>query len=137
MKNTILLLMAGLALISCKQEEKVTTPPPNNGIFGRYELVEMLQDPGDGSGTFQPVTSNKTLELFTNGTITSNGNLCSMDPGTANPSSGVFSLADSSIVVAGCDTLNFDLDSSTLIINYPCIEPCRAKYQKSLPLFTE
>ncbi len=137
MKNTILLLMAGLALISCKKEDKPTTPNPNPSSFTRYALVELLMDPGDGSGTFQPVTSNKFIELYNDGTIKSNGDICSMSPDANNPTNGTYSLSDSSIAVSGCDTLDFDLDNSTLIINYPCIEPCRAKYQKTVPLQTQ
>lgn len=135
MKKGILILVSIAALIACKKEAEKTQSQPKEKPEGIYQLTEVLMDPGDGSGTFQPVNSKKTIELFSNDSLYSNGNICSMDPGTGTASHGTYSLADSSIALAGCDTLDFDLTDSTLIINYFCIEPCRAKYRKLIPLY--
>lgn len=35
-----------------------------------------MADPGDGSGTFQPVESDKTIEFKNNGSVITNNSLC-------------------------------------------------------------
>ena len=37
--------------------------------LGTWRLIEVRADPGDGSGTFQPVISSKTVTFETNGTM--------------------------------------------------------------------
>jgi hypothetical protein len=89
-----------------------------------------LFDPGDGSGTFQSVNSNKTLIFDTTGNVTSNGLICDMSIGTSANSIGTYSEANSTINSTNCTnlTLNYELNADTLIIIYPYIEPCKAKY---------
>lgn len=134
MKNVFLLLaMIGL-LSSCAKNELKTgevsvDQPIDLSTAGKYKLIETLLDPGDGSGIFQPITSNKIIELHSNGTITSNGELCQTMMGNM-PTSGTFSLADGTITTANCTGLTFEIVLGRLIIDYPCIEPCRAKLLK-------
>lgn len=54
MKTIYLFLSACCCLVlgACTAPEPTTQ---NNGIMGKWRLVEELGDPGDGSGTFQPV----------------------------------------------------------------------------------
>lgn len=136
MKNGVLIL-AGvlLILLSCEKEEKQVQPESTSAKY--YELEALLMDPGDGSGTFEPVSSSRMISLYPNGTLTANGDLCQMDTTAVNTVNGTYSLNDSTLVVPGCDTLSFDLTDSTLIINYRCIEPCRAKYRKTILLFPQ
>ena len=57
-------------LISCiKNDNEDTTSP----LLGTWELKEILADPGDGSGIFNTVNSNKKLTFYSNRKITSNG----------------------------------------------------------------
>jgi hypothetical protein len=42
----------------------------------KYYLIEVLLDLGDGSGIFEPVESEKFIELHQDGTVTSNGEIC-------------------------------------------------------------
>lgn len=44
--------------------------------LGSWELIEVLADPGDGSGTIEPVESNKTMDFSANGIVTTNSSLC-------------------------------------------------------------
>lgn len=104
-------------------------------LLSKWHLIEQLADPGDGSGTFQPVTSNKTVEFLEDGTLTSNGNLCNMDLQVGDGSTGTYSLADSTILPNNCGfappfPMTFEIQNGFLIINYPCIEPCREKYEQ-------
>jgi hypothetical protein len=60
MKNIFLLLSLFLTLSACTDCDDVT-PVSESSIIGNWELVAVLSDPGDGSGTFQPA-SGKTLQ---------------------------------------------------------------------------
>lgn len=129
-KSIILLFLVGI-LFSCSNivEETSVTPPQ---LVGTWKLKEILFDPGDGSGTFQSVNSNKTLIFDTTGNVTSNGLICDMSIGTNASSIVTYSEANSTINSSNCPnlTLNYELIADTLVIIYPCIEPRKAKYSK-------
>lgn len=123
MKNIFLVLIIMGLLVACKKDS-------SNGLIGEWKLIETLTDPGDGSGTFSPVSSSKIIEFHSNGTITSNGDLCSMNSAATSSSSGTYSTIDSIISGSTCTNLHFTLNTNHLIIDYPCIEPCRAKFER-------
>lgn len=127
---TLLFLIAGL-LWSCNDDDSNST---NNDLVGQWKLIEVLADPGDGNGEFEPVDSQKIITFQADGIITSNGSLCDMHIGVTAPSTGTYSLEDSTFVSDDCPNPDweypFEQNGNILIINYPCIEPCRAKYQK-------
>lgn len=117
-------------LLSCnKGDEKIIT---NTNIVGSWKLVEVLEDPGDLSGTFISVNSNKTIIFNNIGKITSNGSMCDMSIESNTYSSGTFSEINSTINPSNCKNslIKYELDGNTLILIYPCIEPCKAKYIK-------
>lgn len=136
MKKIAILLIAIILLSSCKKDEDktITTNTTTVDLIGDWHLIEVLADPGDGSGTFAAVESDKTITFHTDGTLTSNGSLCDMSLDINNPTSGAYSIADSTFSSNDCNIpeygYRFEQEASILIINYPCIEPCRAKYQK-------
>lgn len=130
MKNVIVFLFLIGLLVSCSKDEE----PNDTGLIGKWELIEVLNDPGDGSGDFMVVDSDKTIEFFEDGTVTSNGSLCFNGIDTDMASSGTYSIDEQTINAEGCthgDRLtHFELDGDILIISYLCIEPCQAKYKK-------
>ena len=70
MKNYFLTIaIFFLTFTSCDKDENATT----NSLEGTWKLTEILADPGDGSGTFNPISSNKKLIFDNNGNVTSNG----------------------------------------------------------------
>lgn len=104
-------------------------------IIGKWKLVEVLMDPGDGSGGFNPVSSDKTVTFLSDGTVRSNGAICWMSIAADSPSSAEYSLVDSTITSRDCPPdlpfpIRFEITGDELIISYPCIEPCRAKFRK-------
>ena len=115
-------------LLSCYKENK------ESGIVGRYQLIEILEGSGLNTNTydvFEPVNSEKIIEFKRNGKVISTGDLCQMNIDATEEVKGDFTLVDSSIAVDNCDyTLNFIITSTGLIISYPCIEVCKAKYKK-------
>ena len=72
-----LLSLVVLLAVSCNSEDVE--------LVNKWQLIEMLADPGDGSGGFEPVTSNKVIEFWDDGTITSNGSICTMSSSTNAP----------------------------------------------------
>jgi hypothetical protein len=119
-----------IGLISCNENDD-----NESGLVSQWHLVELLSDPGDGSGTFQAVSSEKTVSFFDDGTITSNGSLCTMGTDVSSASSGTYSISDSTITVDNCNftppfPVSYQSEGAFLIINYPCIEPCREKYEQ-------
>ena len=128
----ILTLVFAILLYSCSDTDNKTT---DSALIGKWKLTEILMDPGDGSGTFHPVNSKKITEFHSDGTITSNGSICMASVETNVPGSGTYSLADSTIHSADCAkglplNTTFKMSGASLIISYPCDEPCREKYLK-------
>lgn len=131
MKKSILGLLLFTSIIACSKKEETpngTTPQ----LQSSWIMKAYYMDPGDGSGSFTPVNSSKYIKFYTNGTLSSNGDLCSMDSSAANPTSGTFSAADSTFVSSGCAvstwSIQYSIDGDTLDVYYPCIEACVARY---------
>lgn len=100
--------------------------------IGSWKLIAVLADPGDGSGVFQPVLSDKTITFETNRTISCTGNLCDLSIGSSLNTSGTYSANNATIQTTNCNQLqlNYEIEGNTLIINYPFIETCKAKYSR-------
>lgn len=127
MKKIATLLIAIVAIVSCSKKDKDDS---NTQSGNTYKLIEILADPGNGSGTFQSVISNKTIEFKPNGTVVSNGELCDMSTSANSGTSGTYSFSDSTITSTNCSKLPFEINGNHLIIFYPCIEPCQGKFEK-------
>lgn len=124
--NQVILLII-LFFTACKKDGHTA----NTTLTGKWKLIESLADPGDGSGTWQPVSANPTIYVqFEN-----NGKLS----GTAFP-------GDVSYVVKDSVTLTFT-SKDNVVQNYRylikidtmfmspdgpirCIEACGMKYVK-------
>lgn len=106
----------------------------NNVIVSKWQLAEVLADPGDGSGTFQPVTSSKIIEFYDDGSLYSNGSICNISIESNSNFYGTYSSQNLTIESSQCQqqafTTTYEMTQTTLIINYPCIEPCAEKYTK-------
>lgn len=129
MKKILTLLLCAEVVLACSEKEDY-----DSELTGRWKLTEMLADPGDGSGTFQTVSSEKILEFHADRTISSNGSICQMSADSDSPSTGTYTLPDSTITSAGCSDLpikiSFRKTGSQLLLFYPCIEGCISKYEK-------
>lgn len=132
MKKGIIFFALIALLCSCNNDDDNDTP--DTELVGNWKLTEILSDPGDGSGTFIAVVSEKEMEFYTDGSVISNGALCNISTQSDTPSEGTYSITDGTISSPLCNTsqfnIYFEIDGSNLIINYPCIEACRAKFLK-------
>lgn len=122
-----------ILLSACSNDDdspKTTTPD----LIGEWALIEIYADPGDGSGTFMAVESDKFVKFGADNNISSNGSLCSMSTETDSPSEGTYSAQSQTFVIADCgiviQTASFEIVGQNLIISYPCIEACQEKYVK-------
>ncbi len=129
-KASFVILIAGL-LFACDKNNDC----PGEQLFGRWKLYRVLLDPGDGSGTFQNVTSSKFLEFHLDGKVSSNGLICDLGIESNTSSSAAFSLLDSTITCFDFSNtpykIHFYQNGSTLNIYYPCDEPCIVQYKKN------
>jgi len=123
------LLILGILLVSyfssCKKDENTT-------VISKWKLIEQYSDPGDGSGDFNPVESNKTIEFLCGGTVVSNGSLCNMSYDVDGQSTAAYN--DSTIIPVNCDfeefRITYEIQDNNLILYFPCIEGCAQKYTK-------
>jgi len=131
MKKLILIFISLGIFYCCSSDDHSNS---NKELVGKWILIEVLADPGGGSGTFNSIESDKTITFNSDGTITSNGQLCDMSIEANSPTSGTYSITKLSFNSSDCINpeynYEFEQDGNILIINYPCIEPCRAKYRK-------
>ena len=130
MKKLILLLGILVLTSSCSKDKNES----DSELIGQWKLIEVKADPGDGSGTFQGVDSEKVIVFLINGTVTSNGTICHISIESNNPTSGTFSLLESTISSSDCVDMErdveFEIVNSKLIMRYPCIEACEEKFTK-------
>ena len=130
-KLVALFIIITLLFNSCSNDNS-----ENIDLIGKWRLIEVLADPGDGSGVFRSVNSSKTLEFFADGTVKSNGSLCYMNTGTQQEGEGTYSLEKGLIRPKNCTinginvTISYKIEGPDLILSYFCIEPCREKFIK-------
>ncbi len=120
-------ILLALLVLSCNKNKHSTQTPDD---LGTWRLTAIYLDPGDGSGSYQSVSSQKKLK-FDAGLVLSNGQICDMSTDASSSSSANYQLSDSTII--GCSQymlgdLRFSITVDTLLVYYPCIEACIAKY---------
>lgn len=133
MKNVILLISSCLFLIlsSCEKEECGF----GEGIVGKWKLTHELYDPGDGSGTFQAITSDKEIVFNSNATFEANGDMCSMANQASSTHSGTYDASTETFSPDNCVNMapmsyGYSVNGNTLILSYPCICGCQQKYTR-------
>jgi hypothetical protein len=103
-------------------------------LSGKWTLEQILLDPGDGSGKFQTVNSEKTIIFNTDGTAVSNVSLCLMSIESKTKTRATYSPKDKSISPINCNKeviLHYQIEDDYLIVYYRCKEGCAEKYKKS------
>ena len=134
MRKLVFVLLAARILVSCSNNDDSNSK--ESDLIGEWKLIEVYYDSGGGNGTFNSVESEKTISFSNDGVVTSNGDLCSMSADTGNSSNGTYSQTDSTILPENCQdaisnwSYSFVREENILIIDYPCIEPCKAKFLK-------
>ena len=132
MKKGLLRIAFSLLALSCSTSNEVETPKEaeNNSLIGKWKLIETYSDPGDGSGTFQAANSQKTFEFFSNDSVYSNGEICSLSTDAQSPSSSTFSDSTKTINCPNSYRLFYEFKNQHLMLYFPCIEPCIFKLER-------
>ncbi len=130
MRLLVAFILVNFMVFSCNKNNKL-----DKDLVGKWQLVEQLMDPGDGSGKYVAIESEKTLEFKNDGTFTCNGDICSINGESEFPSSGIFDSEEKTITGTACMTESlFDIDysfkSGKLILAFPCIEACLQKFER-------
>ncbi len=123
------LMIAGLFLTSsCSDNNE------DHESVGKWKLIEQYMDPGDGSGDYVAVDSEKTLEFFSNGWINTKGTLCNISIDVDEDGNATYSAQDQIIYPKGCSSsdmrITYEIKDNYLYLYYPCIEGCGQKYKK-------
>lgn len=128
MKKLLVVLFTGLLVLSCSKNSSNEVE-----LIGKWQLVEIYADPGDGSGTFETVESDKEIEFLSNNTVVSNGALCTMGM-SSDQTTGSYDPESSYIEPQDCSgsnvRINYQIVDSKLQLRYMCIEACVEKYVK-------
>lgn len=140
MKHYILLLFVGFVL-SCSNSDDVSFSEEAD-LQGSWLLMEQYSDPGDGSGDFRKVKSDKTIKFDGNGTFTVNGTLCNMTTDSGPESNGTYTVAEeltaysveNHMSIEDCEfgdtRVAIQFDGGRLVLSYQCFEGCAQKYRK-------
>ncbi len=124
-KGIVLLLLMGLFISCHKREVK-----PTNALVGTWKMVASLSDPGDGSGVFIDVESDKVLEFNNDSIVTSNGTICSISALSDTPSTGIYHW-DTQTITSSCTShFYFNSDKTVLTLYFPGREPIGARFEK-------
>ncbi len=131
MKTKFLIIFSILLIISCRNNDD-----NENSIIGTWKLSAQLADPGDGSGTFQAVSNNRTVTFYRNGTYSSNGNFCTMNSDSNETTTGSYSFTNTEkSLTPNCNNsiikLKLNIENNQLTMtNFGCYESCAQKYVK-------
>lgn len=128
MKKILFLLVLVTIAFACNKDDNNSS---NGVIVGQWRLSEILVDSGDGSGTFQPVESEKILIFTEESKVISSGTLCYINTVSDVVTESTYS-ASNKTITSECSgaptTITYDIVDGELILYYQCTEACQAKY---------
>lgn len=132
LSTRILLMLFIICILSCGSDD---TPSNSEELTGEWRLIEVLADPGDGSGRFSPVESQRRISILEDGTFSSNGELCDFSIAADGSTQGSVLKDDQGFFLA-CEApftsrVRLSLEDGKLIVTFFCIEPCQHKYERT------
>ncbi len=132
MKKLILLLPVALLLLACQNDRDDRVTP--NQLEGTWLLTEVLFDPGDGSGEFEPSDAGFQITLNSDNSFEANFHVCRVFEEGERLTGSFTRIAVSEILIACSESvvngIQGRLEEGNLIFYYPCIEPCVYKFIK-------
>lgn len=128
----LFMILAALALPACQKDTEA--PPDPEVLEGSWLLTEVLFDPGDGSGTFRPVDSERELHLTPANTFSTNYDICqAIEDGEKFNGTFIRTDADEFLIECAQSLINSvqgRLEEGFLVLYYPCDEPCAYRFKK-------
>ena len=96
---------------------------------------EVLADPGDGSGRFKTVSSEKRVTFNEDGTFTSRGLICDFTTDADGFFDGTYTITETGYQLNCAGDFLFSLelriDEGFLLASFPCFEPCIQKFRRN------
>jgi len=133
--NKLLIFVLSFTILFSLATSCAEEAPATPESVDKWKLIEQLSDPGDLSGTFQAVSSDKTIEFIDENTVDCKGSLCSMSTEAVGETTATYNAAEKFILVEGCGgssfKINYEFEDEFLYLRYPCREPCVQKFEKS------
>ena len=126
--------MAFLAL-GCSDKDEFEV---SSDIVGKWKLIEVYADPGDGSGKFRPLKSDKVLDFSKNGNFrVVNGDICNINMQSKGSGMSTYTIDSTEIKdhyrlkINHCN-LEFScyVVDDVLTIYYSCIEGCGERFRR-------
>ncbi len=141
MKHSVFLFFLCF-LISCSEKDPISFTEEDD-LQGTWLLIEQYADPGDGSGDFIKVDSDKTIQFFADGSFLGNGSFCTMTFDSKTESNGTYTVTDeltefsseNYLAPENCDfegpKVFLHFENGNLILSYQCFEGCAQRYVKT------
>ena len=128
MKNILFLSLICFLATACNKNS-------DSDLTGEWKLIEQLMDPGDGSGEYLSIDSDKTIVFKSNGEFTCNGDICSINGESEISSYGIINADENTITGTGCMSealfdIGYSFSAGDLILSFPCFEGCLQKFEK-------
>lgn len=114
-----------LFLTTCQSNE--------DRLPGTWELIEVLADPGDGSGEFQPVNSDEQITFSENGEFSANVDFCGRQGLMSTNAIGRYLTDEQVIILDNCAVetrMTYEFAGRRLIVSQQCFEACQRKYRR-------
>ncbi|GAB5557978.1 MAG: hypothetical protein SchgKO_21910 [Schleiferiaceae bacterium] len=125
MRQVLTALFFLWALLGFSQEEY-------KEYHGTWVLTQVYSDPGDGSGEFYDVESDKIITIDSELKIESNADLCRIYGKVGESTSGQLVSEDGVLKLKSCSDgfqqVYFECKGDVLIMRYICKEGCAEKY---------
>ena len=137
-KYTRLILIFPLLFLSACSRDALD-PLDQKSLYGSWKLLEVLLDPGDGSGQYVPSDTGERLILERDGSYLSNWEPCNPGAGVGDIFSGTYTIPEPGSLEISCDSpqpgsVKGSLQNGFLILSYGCTEPCLYKFLKTTDL---
>ncbi|MCF2504433.1 hypothetical protein L0663_13660 [Dyadobacter sp. CY107] len=138
-RYAIIITLLFISMFSCKDKKDdiigaILTE--NNGLVGKWKMVEFLYDPGDGSGKFQKASEGESsiVEFKANGDFKETKGLLYS---SINPYTKYKIMSDGRIELSGAPdssaypTITWtykELTTKTVTLGFGCYEACLGKF---------
>ncbi len=122
MKSLFYLILPLILLLSCSGDDNNNqlTPVEPVSLIGTWQVTSTYNDPGDGSGDFEPVMNGKTVVFNENGTWFCNVSIC-YGSLTQATTSGIYT--ETELINRDC-TVSYTYINGVLEFQHPCFEAC-------------
>lgn len=134
MKNVYLLLALASIFLSCNDDIEPFEGASN--YIGVWQLTAELNDPGDGSGKFQPTENEIVIIILADGSYISNIDLCRQSLRMPGSLKGTYDATKSVLIPTECSfndvpyEIPFSIQGDEMILSFQCFESCLQKYTR-------